>query len=161
MSGELTCLLTRHILLSLLSRCGSAPASINTCNSHSLLGPGSPLPPDKAPKFAGESRGPEFNARDPSRNQLASRKQPKPVGAVERHNDSNEDLRNLLPSGARQAVVRPKTATPANRPSTEQRNKADKFDLPSWAVDGVKPQFDAPDEVNSKQTNKASEYVHF
>ncbi|TPP66286.1 S phase cyclin A-associated protein in the endoplasmic reticulum [Fasciola gigantica] len=151
MGGELTCLLTRHILLSLLSRCG---ASTSASISHPLIGHGSPLP---VSKLTSDSVDFESKTNDTARSQPGSRKQAKPVETVEPRGERNDEMSSLLPSGARQVVVRATVTVPSNRLPAEHGNKIAKFGLPSWAVDGMAPHTDSPNETNTKEQNKRSD----
>ncbi|VDP82779.1 unnamed protein product [Echinostoma caproni] len=144
-SGELTGLLTRHILLSLLTRC-AASTTTSTIFGTSLSVPGRSSPPlistiSNSVKNPVDSKsGTNVSSVDSAQ----PRKHLKPHGAADRRGEEADDISCLLPSGARQVVVRSSATAPANQLSTGRGNKVSKFGLPSWASDNPDTQTDTP-----------------
>ncbi|TGZ64767.1 hypothetical protein CRM22_006209 [Opisthorchis felineus] len=112
-SGELTSLLIRHILLALLTRCLCESPS-NTVNVPTGLEVDAT---DKVPR---------------KRKVTAESKLSVSTGPSRRRPDDTEDLRELIPSGARAAVVRAVSNT--------AKSGIDLYGLPDWANENVTPE---------------------
>ncbi|KER27266.1 hypothetical protein T265_13829, partial [Opisthorchis viverrini] len=110
-SGELTSLLIRHILLALLTRC-LCESSSNTVNVPSGLEVDAKVPRKR--KVTAESK--LSASTTPSRRRV----------------DDTEDLRELIPSGARAAVARAASNT--------AKSGIDLYGLPDWANENVTPE---------------------
>ncbi|CAL8068491.1 unnamed protein product [Calicophoron daubneyi] len=139
LSGELTCLLIRHILQTLLARCAST--SSGTPNFSGVFGVGSL----------------DSKVHEDTNACLSPKSAQIHVPSVNPKRDDLDEINELLPSGARQVTVKLMDVTKkrrSDRPNNVENqpdlrnNSSKRFGLPAWANDDTTPASDPAPTFN-------------